>query len=257
MPSRFLLPFVVLLLLAQSCATNTSTFTNRSVSSAEVHEVVRANQARVQTATGEGTISIETPTMAQSGSFVLTLRKPDSLLVNLQGPFGIKVGSALLTRDSFQFYNSLENRLYIGQTTPNNLAKVLRVRIGFDDLLHLFMGGIFQEKDLRAPDQAGVEDNQFTYLYKTGDESHKYYIDPHTLLITKIQYLDGQGKLLYEQRFVNFQSIDNILVPFIIRILQPTERRMVSVAYSDLNLNETNLQFSFSYPQNAKRVYWQ
>jgi outer membrane lipoprotein-sorting protein len=257
MPSRSILPLAVLIFLAQSCATNTATFTNRSVSSAEVHDAVLANQDRVQTVRGEGTISIETSTMAQSGSFMLRLRKPDSLMVNLQGPFGIKIGSALLTRDNFQFYNSLENRIYVGKTTPDNLAKVLRLHIGFDDLLRLFIGGIFQQEDMRGPDQTGVEDGQLIYVYRTNGGSHKYFVNSQNLLITKIQYLDTQGKLLSEQRYLNFQSIDSVVVPFNIRILQPTERRMVSVVYSELALNVHDLEFAFTYPKNAERVHWQ
>lgn len=257
MLSRAVLPFVVLLILAQSCAPHTTLLKNKTISSDEVHDIVRANQSRMQSARGEGTISVETPTMAQSGSFNLTLRKPDSLLVNIQGPFGIKIGSALLTRKDFLFYSSLENRLFIGSTNPQNLAKVLRVNLGFDDLLNLFTGGIFQQEDRGIPDESGTEDGQYTLVYRNETEIHKYYIDPENLLITKIQNLDAQGKLLFEQRFVNFQTIDSTSVPFNIRIIQPTERRMVSVVYSDLVINRPDLEFTFTYPRNAERVHWQ
>lgn len=257
MRSRVVLPLVVIVFLVQSCATNKTTLSTRSISSEQVHEIVFANQVRMQTAKGEGTISVETPTIAQSGSFVLTLRKPDSLMVILRGPFGIKIGSALLTRKTFWFYSSLENRLFSGETSPENLSRVLRVNLNFDDLLNLFTGGVFQQADFGKPDQTGVEESQFVLLYRKGYETHKYYIDPQTLLITKIQNLDDQGKLLFEQRFVNFQTIDSTQVPFNIRIIQPKERRMVSVVYSDLELNAQDLAFTFTYPQNAERVHWQ
>jgi outer membrane lipoprotein-sorting protein len=254
---RLVLHFVVLAFLAQSCASPPSTLRSRTISSDQVHDIVRANQMRMRTATGEGTISVETPTMAQSGSFTLTLRKPDSLLVNLRGPFGIKIGSALLTRQKFWFYSSLENRLYSGETSPTNLLRMLRVNLGFDDLLNLFTGGVFQQTDFGTPNETGVEDEQFTLVYRNDNGTHKYSIDPQTLLITKIQNLDGEGKLLFEQRFVNFQSIDSTEIPFNIRIVQPKERRMISVVYSDMALNKEALEFTFSYPQNAERVRWQ
>ncbi len=257
MQSRIALPLCVLVLALQSCATRTPSLLNRSISSDEVHEIVHANQDRMQTATGEGTISVETTTMAQSGSFTLTLRKPDSLLVNLSGPFGIKVGSALLTRTNFWFYSGLENRLYSGDMTPQNLSRILRLNITFDDLLSLFTGGVFLQTDAGAPDDVGIEDDHYTFLYKSDNSSHKYFIDPQSLLISKIQYLDNQGKLLFEQRFVNFQTIDSAQIPFNIRIVQPKERRMVSVVYSDLTINTKDLEFTFVYPPNAERVRWQ
>jgi len=251
------LPVLVLVFVAQSCATYTSTSLNKNISSEEVHRLVRANQIRMRSASGEGTISVETPTMAQSGSFSLTLRKPDSLLVNLEGPFGIKIGSALLTRKEFWFYSSLENRVFTGESNPQNLFRVLHVHLTFDDLLNLFTGGVFQQTDGGAPNETGVEDEQYTFSYRTNDGIHKYYIDPQNLLITRIQNLDDNGKLLFEQRFVNFQTIDSTQVPFNIRIIQPRERRMVSVVYSDLELNKQSLAFTFTYPQNAERVHWQ
>ncbi len=257
MRPRVVLHFVVLAFLAQSCASPPSTFRNRTITSDQVHDIVRTNQIRMRTATGEGTISVETPTMAQSGSFALTLRKPDSLLVTLRGPFGIKIGSALLTRQQFWFYSSLENRLFTGETNPTNLSRVLRVNLSFDDLLNLFTGGVFQQTDFGPPDQAGVEDEQFTFVYRKDNGTHKYSIDPQTLLITKIQNLDDQGKLVFEQRFVNFQTIDSTEIPFNIRIVQPKERRMISVVYSDMAINKEALEFTFSYPQNAERVRWQ
>ena len=257
MRSLVALPLIVLIIAVQSCSTNKSILRNATFSSDQVHQIVRANQFRVQTAKGEGTISVETPTMAQSGSFVLTLRKPDSLLVNLRGPFGIKIGSALLTRKDFLFYSSLENRLFSGETSSKNLARVLRVNLSFDDLLNLFTGGVFQHEDFGAPVETGVEDDQFVLLYRNDSGTHKYYIDPQTLLIARIENLDAQGKLQFDQRFINFQTVDSALIPFNIRIVQPNDRRMVSVVYSDLELNAHDVEFTFSYPQNAERVHWQ
>ncbi len=246
-----------LVLMIVGCATQRATIGEKTVSSDQVHEIVQANQLRMQTAKGEGTISVETPSLAQSGSFVLTLKRPDSLLVNLKGPFGIKVGSALFTRSQFLFYNSLENRLFSGETTPANLSRVLRVDISFDDLLSLFTGGIFLDGDNGPPEESGAEDNQFTLVYRARGATHKYFIDPATLLITKIESLDDQGRLQLEQRFVSFQNVDSALVPFNIRIIQPKERRMVSVVYSDLSFSAQNLVFTFTYPKSAQRVRWQ
>ena len=246
-----------ILVILESCGTQKGSIGTTTASSDQIHEVVRNNQTKMQTARGEGTISVETPSIAQSGSFVLSLKKPDSLLVILKGPFGIKVGSALFTRDNFLFYNSLENRLYSGVTSAENLAKVLRVDLGFDDLINLFSGGVFFRDDTGVPDETGVEDDQFTLVYRDDGKTHKYYIDPKSMLITKIEYLDIEGKLDFEQRFINFQDVDSALVPFNIRIIQPKERRMVSVVYSDLSFNPHDLEFTFPYPKNAQRVRWQ
>lgn len=229
----------------------------RTVSPLQVHQTVSANQERMGSAVGDGTITIESPSIAQSGSFTLLLRKPDTLLVKLKGPFGIKLGSALLTSKDFQFYNSLENRLFSGETNARNLAKILRVSLDFADLLNLFTGGVFDEEDSGMPDESGVEDGHFFFVYRVKDGIHKYLIDPQTLLIAKVQHLDAEGRLVFEQRFLNFQTIDGTVIPFNIRIIQPRERRMVSVVYSEVAFNKQDLDFTFTYPRNAERVRWQ
>jgi len=229
----------------------------RTVSPLQVHQTVSANQERMDSAVGDGTITIESPSIAQSGSFTLLLRKPDTLLVKLKGPFGIKLGSALLTSKDFQFYNSLENRLFSGETNARNLARILRVNLDFADVLNLFTGGVFHEEDSGMPDESGVEDEHFFFVYRVKDGIHKYLIDPQTLLIAKVQHVDAEGRLVFEQRFLNFQTIDGTVIPFNIRMIQPRERRMVSVVYSDVAFNKQDLDFTFTYPRNAERVRWQ
>lgn len=247
----------VLLLFLCGCASHsTINLGSRTVSSDEVQEIVRVNQGRMHSLKGEGRITVENPNLAQSGSFALLLRKPDSILVNIQGPFGFKVGSALLTRQGFLFYNSLQNQLISGSTSSANLNRILRVNIGFDDVLNLFTGGIFLADDLHDPDESRIEEEQFVLSYKVPEGRRKYWIDPTSLMIRKIQYLDAQGKLTLEQSFSNFQTVEGVTIPFQIKVIQPRERQLVALSYSDVSVNTEPMQFTFSYPSNAERVRW-
>ena len=257
MRSCVLLPVLAFVSTMESCSTHSALIGNKQFNPDRVHEIVLANQSRMLTAAGEGTISVETPTIAQSGSFSLTLKKPDSLLITLQGPFGIRVGAAMVTRTNFVFYSSLENRVYSGASSARNLSRIVRLNVGFDDLVNLFTGGVFLKGDAGNPDTTGVEDGEYTLLYRNEGSVHKYYIDPESYLITRTEALDDVGKLELDQRFLNFQTVDSTRIPFNIRIIQPKERRMVSVVYSNLSLNPPNLKLDFSYPQSAKRVAWQ
>jgi hypothetical protein len=205
---------------------------------------------------GEGTISVETPSLAQSGSFALTLRKPDSVLLNLRGPFGIRLGIALLTRQGFLFYNSIKNQLISGSTNNKNLSRIFRVNLSFDDILNLFTGGIFFADDLHTPDETRVEEEQFVLFYRSGEGGRQYWIDPPSLLIRKIQFLDRDGKLTFEQSFSNFQTFDGVVLPSTIRVVQPKERQMVALVYSELSVNTDPIQFTLNIPSNAERIRW-
>ena len=226
------------------------------ISYLEVQEISRNHHMHIHSMVGEGRISIETPEIAQSGSFTLTLQKPDSVLINLQGPFGIKVGSALVTRTEFLFYNSLENKLITGLSSMENLNRILHIQLSFDDLLNLFAGGTFPENDLHAPDETHVEDDQFVFVFTSYQTIRKYWVDPTTLLIQKVQFLDRSGKLALEQTFGNFEDINGFAMPYSIRITQPKARQRLTFIYSEILVNTEKLHFTFTIPLNAERIHW-
>jgi outer membrane lipoprotein-sorting protein len=245
------------LLLLTGCRTTRSLdIGDRSVSFSEVQEIARNHHAHIHSMRGEGSISIETPDIAQTGSFILTLQKPDSVLINLQGPFGIKIGSALVTRTEFLFYNSLQNKLITGESSTENLDRILHVQLSFDDLLNFFAGGTFLESDSRTPDETRIDDDQFEFIFHDSKSSRKYWVDPTSLSIQKVQILDQGGKLVLEQTFSDFEIINGYAIPNTIRILQAKTRQRVTISYSEVLVNTKKIQFTFIIPPNAERIHW-
>lgn len=205
---------------------------------------------------GEGTLNVETPEFAQSASFIFTLRRPDSILVRIHGPFGIDVGSALLTRSDFLFYNSLRNQLISGTMNAANLGRILRINLTFDEVISLFTGGTFFSDDRREPDAFELEEGQFVLNYTHDSGTRRYWIDPSSLLINRIQLLDNQRKLEFEQRFTNFRAVEATLVPHSIRVTQHRERRVLSISYSSVSLNTYASRLHLNVPVNAERIQW-
>lgn len=229
---------------------------DRTVTPREIREAVENNHQQIWALIGTGRISVESPEIAQSGSFELALRKPDSVLVKLEGPFGLDVGSALVTRDGFQFYSSFNNQLVTGSTNAQNLGRILRLDLEFDDVLNLFTGGVFMPEDRADPDDFAIEGEEFVLRYRRDGGSRAYWIDPETMLIVRVQFVDAQGRLVLEQRFSKFTTIDRITVPLYVRVTMYRDRRMVSIAYSDLSLN-VPFELSFRVPENASHIRWQ
>ena len=250
------IPAVFFLLLAGCGTTSKININEISVTSEEVQKIACTHHSRIKSMFGEGRISVETPDIAQTGAFILTLRKPDSVLISLRGPFGIKVGSALLTRNEFAFYNSLENQLITGSTSLENMDRILHIQLNFDDLMNIFSGGGFLSDDLRSPDQKIIEDNQFVFIYNSGNSTRRYWIDPESLYIQKIQFLDYAGKLTLEQTFNDFEIVGEIKMPYAIRVTQPETQQMLTLYYSDIMVNVEELQFTFAIPKNVERIRW-
>lgn len=249
---------IVLVAIGAGCASSGSAVPGLDEATPErIYESVVAQHQRITTMEGTGSISVQTPDMAQSGSFELLLQKPDSLLIRLEGPFGIDVGTALVSRQEFQFYDVLRNRLIVGATTPENLERVFRMAVNFDDLLALVAGGTFLGTD--DPGQAALERADDAYLLTFEDHSvtRQYYVDPVTLLITHIVFLRSNGTVVAEQQFTDFRSVDGVVIPFEVKVIQRSERRMVAVRYSDVTINKLSSELRFSVPANTRRVYLQ
>jgi outer membrane lipoprotein-sorting protein len=255
-PRSFIIFYILLILFIGCGSTNTSNLSNRSISFLDVNEVIQKQQTYIRSMKGEGQVSVETSDNAYTLRFTLALLKPDSVLINLKGPFGIKLGSVLLTRNEFVFYNSYDNQLITGSTSAENLNRILSVQLSFDDLLNLFAGGAFNESDLRSPDETLFENDQFVFIYNAYDSSRRYWIDPSTLYIRKVQLLDHSNKLTLEQTFSDFENIEGVLLPYKIRVTQTKGRQMLSLNYSDVQINTSQLQFSFTIPDNVKRIRW-
>ena len=248
---------VALLMIVHGCAPSPAVkLSASSVSPRTVRQIVNANHERVQSLGGTGTISVETPDIAQSGSFELQLRKPDSVLVNVEGPFGINVGSVLLTRNNFLFYNSLENQLVSGPVNAANLRRIFKMELTFDELLTLFTGGSFFREDDGDPEAITTEDEQYVITYRSESGRRRYFVDPVSMLIARIQHLDGKGKLFLEERFEKFRMVGEVSLPRYIRLTQQTARRAVSVSFSKLAVNASRAPLMIEIPSNAERIRW-
>lgn len=252
---RHLYGYIGLAVLLAGCSSTARlASTDGAVTIEQIQDRVRANNERIQTLSGTGSIAMESPEMAGSGSFELALRKPDSLLLHLEGPFGISVGSALITRTGFLFFNSIENQLITGSTNPSNLSRYLRMNVAFDDLLNLFAGGAFFSEDAQQAGNLTTEQQHYLLTYPNPDGTRRYWIDPETLLILKIQHLDASGKLVAEQQYSNYRSLQGVSFPATIRLILNTQRRILSIRYSKLDLNFSLPSFHLDIPANAKRV---
>lgn len=252
---RCLRGFISLWMLFAGCSSTARLASwSGAVTIEQIQDRVRTNNERVQTLSGTGSIAVESPEMAGTGSFELAVRKPDSLLLRLEGPFGISVGSALITRTSFHFFNSIENQLITGSTNPSNLSRYLRMNVSFDDLLSLFAGGAVFSEDIQQAGNLTTEGQYYLLTYQNSHGARRYWIDPETLLLLKIQHLDETGRLVAEQQYSNYRSVRGVSFPATIRLVLNTQRRIVSIRYSQFDLNVPLPSFSLDIPANAKRV---
>ena len=219
--------------------------------------IARADQqtADLHSLQGEGNLQIESPDFSQSATFEVVLLRPDSLQLLFKGPFGITVAQALVTRETFQLYNSLQNRLYTGVTSPENLEKTVRIGLSFDEILSLFTGGTVLTTDRSASYTSSADGADAAFVFVHHPYQHRYVVDPATKHIRKFQLLNERGAPIGEQSFSSFETIDGITYPRKITITQHAERRRLTIYYQSIEWNTAGpSSFSFIVPSNAERI---
>ncbi len=254
--SRQILLTLVLLLLFSSCSPRRSEIglhPSKLPPSTLIGMVDDAN-AKLVTMTGRGTISFESPEQAGTASFDLSLRKPDSLLVALEGPFGIDVGTLFLSRQLFVMYNSMENHVTTGVPTARAIRSVVPFDLTYDQILDAFTGAFPIEEKGDTPISYTVDEDQLRLVYACGSDSCSYWIDPTDLLVRRYLRANRQGEVLMEATTSGTIEDAGARIPRRVVVTFPGEKRRVSIHFSKADLNTSSVSFDFTIPPNAHRT---
>jgi hypothetical protein len=255
-PSRQILLTLALLLILSSCSPRRPEIALRPSETppSMLVSFVEGADAKLVTLTGRGTISFESPETSGSASFDLTLRKPDSLLVTFEGPFGIDVGTLFLSRQQFVMYNSMKNHVITGVPTPRAIRSVVPFDLTYEQILDAFTGAFPIAEKGSTPLSYTVDDDQFRLMYRCGNDSCSYWIDPAELLVRRYLRQNSRGEVLMEATTSGLIESDGARIPRRVMVSFPGERRRVTIHFSRAELNTPSVSFDFTIPPNAHRT---
>ena len=251
-----LLFLILPLLFLYSCTASKSSFNENDFTVGEVIESINKNSEKLRSIKGDGVISIDSPEMSSSGSFTLSIVKPDSLYIKLEGPFGVSIAAILLERNNFTYYNIQDNRVILAPSTPANIKAVMRLKLDFDDFINGFSGSYkFVDTSSQNFALSKSEDN-LVLTHKTTDETKKYFLDPVKKYIRQyiVYDIDGKEKMVVE--YNNYTEEDGYYFPNKIKISRTASSEYVFLDYSSKQLNKGYLGYKIKYPKSAKVIQW-
>lgn len=254
MKRSFLVVALLLMILLQSCAPTRELSRARTLTLDEVLLQVRERHKKIETIEGEGALTVESPEASNSGSFNVMLKKPDSLRLELSGPFGIHVGTLMLSRDQFLFYNWMENTAIVGKPDGSSFGTLFRIKLQFDEVLNAFTGAFSLSSEGDSLERFYVENDLYVLRYRTSDGMKEYRVDGENFIITSYRILDLDGKAILIAMASRFEDNEIVAMPMLIRVVFPSERRSVTIAYDELRINEP-VQCSFTLPKQAEVIY--
>lgn len=242
-------------ILFAGCSATHPPLLTRAMSPEEVMQAVAGRNASVRSLRGIGEISIDTPELSNSGTISVTLTKPDSLLVDITGPFGVGVARGLVTRSDFRFYNGLENKVFLGRTNPANLKSILRIPVEFGDILDLFSGCVnFNARPAGITPRGAWSGEEYTLTFDGPEETLEYVIDAsYECVIRQTRRAPG-GELIEEIRLKDFHRRSDMYLPRVITLTRPANEQSLALVYESQIINELPLDFALKIPASAIKV---
>lgn len=220
----------------------------------QIIEAVNSHTRAISTFQAKGSISVESPSIMSSGSFDLWLKKPDSVRVDVKGPFGIRIASALFAQNHYIFYNSFKNEVMEGDITKEDMPSFMDIQINPKDIVDTFCGarGFFREEV--APDSFSLGDGSYILQFRHDQGTTRYTIDDSTLYVTVIEHIDSTGTVWSEERFDFARQDDGAVIPQSIRLIHETRESSVSLTYETVHLNLPINEMGLQVPTDARRV---
>ncbi len=237
-----------------SCSSPKEVTRERTLSSEQVMAMVSKRNNAIQTLAGSGSITIESPERSFSGGFGLNLRKPDSVRVDFSGPFGIDVGTLMVSREQFIYYNSFDNKAIVGTPDGKTLSAMFNLTMNFDEILGAFTGE-FISSDTDSLTRFSVEQGEYVLRYQSGDKRKEYRINGDTFVLTSLRIFDAETETPRMTALASEMDIaDSVAMPMMLRVIFPSERRSITISYDDIHINR-EVDCSFSLPQQADIIY--
>jgi hypothetical protein len=252
---RFYIVFSISVTVFAGCSGTPGIDTSKPIDPLEIMQRVEQRNRKVIALRGSGKISVDSPDFSGGGSIQVIILKPDSLQLEINGPFGVTVARGLVTEQSFQFYDGMNNTVSEGATTTDNLRRVLRFPIAYSDILEILTGTLgFGSVPGEAAPTGMLKDNTYVLTWESEGQSLEYTVDLTNFAVQRFARRNQEGELLEEILFRDFRGKSGIDVPQIVSITRPMDEESLSIVFDRMSVNEFPVTFSFSYPKSARRI---
>lgn len=253
-----------MLLVLAACSGSSGNNELESIPVKDIKERVNRNSVLIESMEASGNIAFDSPEQSGTGWIEVKIKKPDTVYVRIEGPFGISIANALITRNDFIYYNAQENKAITGSSTPINIGAILRIKVTFDELISGFTGSFMFPDSPGDSTVANSENGMYLLEQSIMQEEvkgkQKFYIDPSLFTVNKYNSLDGANLTQVEVNYQNYSeesaSGKSLYFASSIKINNPGKKQSVYVDYVNKEFNKSGLTFKMKIPKSAKVLKW-
>lgn len=196
----------------------------------------------------KASLAIRSPERSGSFSAEMHDRKGDSLYVSISPGLGIEAARALVTPDSFYFFDRIKDRLLYGSLAE--AGGVLPEPFTSEDLFQNLLGLIAPPGDV----DFSVDADSAYYRLTDPAGRFTYTVDPAFWRVIKMTEHRENGTLVEERSFSEFDRFGGIVLPRRVEFRRPEEESRASLYYRSLTLNPENLSFDLKIRDSTDRI---
>lgn len=243
-----------LVLLLTGCTTDETVLPESSMAPEEIINRINAQPESITSFTAVGSIFVETPQMSQNAGFDLAVKKPDSVLITVSGPFGITLGQGLFTRATFVAYSALNNTVYQGNSATGMQSLPFFAGIDIDVMIDALSGVRRFDDSFGKPDSFTVGTHSYIFTYRGNPRTTKFFVDARSYLITRVITYRADETILWEERYTYSGTSAGQWQPSSVKVTVPDRSMSMELIYDEILLNGALPEFSIEYPDNASRI---
>ncbi len=215
-------------------------------SAEQIRTSLRQSTDTLQRFSATARVSVRTPSDNRSFNAQIRQEKADSLFMRFS-LFGFEGGRMLLTPDSVFFYDSRENTLRVGPV--DKAQQILPAPVASDEVFGNMLGIVAPDE----PTDWTVTADSSRYYLSDPTGQRTWTVDPRRWRVVRYTKTDGNGTLLEERRFANFQSTKGLTLPYRVIFQRPQENLKAQIDYKEIQLNPAGLSFALDVPSNVPR----
>ena len=191
-------------------------------------------------------------------------RGEEARMIVSAGLLGWPVADMFFSRDSLYVHDMLNNRLFLGSNSDENLEKMVGVRSGY----RLFSDALFGLVQIAEPVSAirSVKSGPAGLLFtlESPNGSKEVLVDPATRTLSALLLKDGEVNIVTEVHFRDYESITvegrTALVPKRIEMIlyksaaEGFGEHQLVIAYDERVFNRPSPSLRFAMPKKVKVI---
>lgn len=205
----------------------------------EVYRNIQRDIDALASYSGSATLTLDTPEQSGRIGGEVQITPQEKATIKIQHPFGGYLGTLEFKKNYLLFFDAGGNLQYVGTTDQTGIPG-LPVLFSGDQNMVVLLTGLLNLPDQSTATLTGdtLRDQLWVLHYDTPDSRRTYWYSPEFGRITKYTEEHKTTGAVTEIELSGFLKIEGINLPRSIKVVQPGEKRMLSVYYHDISIQK-------------------